>query len=188
MTQETIGGYNIVGELGRGAMGVVYRAFDPRISRPVAIKVIRVTPEATAEESSQLRQRLIREASAAGKLSHPSIVTVYQLGEDGQNVFIAMEFVQGTSLGEAMRKERISPSRCIQILQQVAEGLDYAHKAGVVHRDIKPANILIREDGQAKIADFGIAKVIESATSYMTQEGTTLGSPSYMSPEQVRAA
>lgn len=187
MIPETIGNYKIMGELGRGAMGVVYHAFDSGIGRPVAIKVIRVNPDATAEENAQLRQRLIREASAAGKLSHPAIVTVYQLGEEGQNVFIVMEFVQGIALADGMKAERLSQARCIEMLRQLADGLDYAHRFGVVHRDVKPANILIRDDGKVKIADFGIAKMIESSTQHLTQVGLSIGSPSYMSPEQVKA-
>jgi ankyrin repeat protein/predicted Ser/Thr protein kinase len=184
---ETIGGYKVVAELGRGAMGIVYRAFDPSIGRPVAIKTIYIAPEATAEESAELRQRLIREASAAGKLSHPSIVTVYQLGEHGSDIFIAMEFVNGKSLFEAMQAGPIPRERALEILTQLADGLDFAHRSGVVHRDVKPANLLIREDGAVKIADFGIAKVMAATTQRMTQAGFSMGSPQYMSPEQVKA-
>ncbi len=188
MDRQSIGSYKIVGELGRGAMGVVYHAMDPAIGRPVAVKVIRLSSDMTADESAQLRQRLIREASAAGKLSHPNLVTVYQLGEENQEVFIAMEFVQGHPLRQLMIHEGgIPQARSLDILRQVADGLDYAHRAGVVHRDVKPDNILIREDGCAKIADFGIAKIIESTTHHMTQAGVSMGSPSYMSPEQVKA-
>ena len=114
-------------------------------------------------------------------------MTVYQLGEEGQNVFIVMEFVKGTPLDDMMKAQRLDPARCLEILRQIADGLDYAHRAGVVHRDVKPANILIREDGNVKIADFGIAKMVENSTHHMTQVGFTIGSPSYMSPEQVKA-
>jgi ankyrin repeat protein len=188
MGEQSIGGYRIVGELGRGAMGIVYHAFDPAIGRPVAVKVIRLASDMTVEDRAQLRQRLIREASAAGKLSHPNLVTVYQLGEEGEDVFIAMEFVKGSSLRQMITRDVGMPrERCLEILRQIADGLDYAHRAGVVHRDIKPDNILIREDGCAKVADFGIAKIIESSTQHMTQVGASVGSPSYMSPEQVKA-
>ena len=169
-------------------MGVVYEAFDSGIGRPVAIKVIRVDPETTADLGAELRHRLIREASAAGRLSHPNIVTVYQLGEDGADVFVVMEFVSGDTLQNVLRaRGKYSPAEATGILKQAAEGLDYAHRAGVIHRDIKPANILIREDGGVKIADFGIAKMVKTATEVRTSAGVSLGSPSYMSPEQVRA-
>jgi len=188
MDRQSIGNYKIIDELGRGAMGVVYQGFDPAIGRPVAIKVIRVMSDMTADESAQLRQRLIREASAAGKLSHPNLVTVYQLGEEGQDVFIVMEYVKGSGLRQLMAQDGgIEQTRAMNILRQAAEGLDYAHRAGIVHRDIKPDNILVREDGCVKIADFGIAKLIESTTQHMTMAGASIGSPSYMSPEQVKA-
>lgn len=187
MSPQTIGNYQILGELGRGAMGVVYHAHDPGIGRPVAIKVIRVESGASAEEGAQLRQRLVREASAAGNLSHPGIVTVHQLGDDGHNVFVVMEYVPGVSLDKMLaNRARLDPRYVLEILRQVAEALDYAHQAGIVHRDVKPANILVRSDGCVKIADFGIAKMLQGAAQTMTATGVSLGSPAYMSPEQVR--
>ncbi len=187
MTPERIGGYEILSELGRGAMGVVYHAHDKAIDRPVAIKVIRIDAGTTAQEGVLLRQRLIREASTAGKISHPGIVTVHQLGEDGDNVFIVMEFVEGSSLEKMLvTNGGQDPAWGLDILAQIAVALDYAHKADVVHRDIKPANILIRSDGRVKIADFGIAKMTASTTT-LTSTGVSLGSPAYMSPEQVQA-
>jgi serine/threonine-protein kinase len=182
-----IGNYTILNELGRGAMGVVYKAFDPAIGRPVAIKVIRIDPGTTAEEGALLRQRLIHEAGAAGNLSHPGIVTVYQLGEDGQNVFVAMEFVEGASLENMLASARPNPPFALNILHQIADALDYAHRAGVVHRDIKPANILVRGDGRAKVADFGVAKLTAATSPSMTVAGQSIGSPAYMSPEQLQA-
>ena len=159
MKPARIGGYEILSELGRGAMGVVYHGQDAAIGRPVAIKVIRVDAGTTAEESAQLRQRLIREASAAGKLYHPGIVMVHQLGEDGNSVFIVMEYVDGSSLERVLiDNPAIDRERALDILAQVAVALDYAHRAGVVHRDVKPANILVRPDGRVKIADFGIRR------------------------------
>ncbi len=188
MNPARIGGYEILGELGRGAMGVVYRARDAAIGRPVAIKVIRVDAGISLEQGAQLRQRLIREAGVAGNISHPGIVTVYQLGEDSDAVFIAMEFVEGASLEHLLT---INPSleraRALDILAQIAVALDYAHKGNVVHRDIKPANILVRSDGRVKIADFGIAKLNTDASGGMTGTGVSIGSPAYMSPEQIQA-
>ncbi len=191
MNDSYIGGYRILGELGRGAMGVVYHAFDPKIGRPVAIKQIRVDPGATADQGAQLRQRLVREASAAGNLSHPGIVTVYQLGEEGTDVFIVMEYVAGASLERALAVGTgMDLNRKLEILRQTAEALDFAHRAGIVHRDVKPANILLREDGVVKVADFGIAKMTQEMTvsQNLTAAGSSLGSPAYMSPEQIRAA
>jgi serine/threonine-protein kinase len=189
MNPTRIGGYEILGELGRGAMGVVYHARDAAIGRPVAIKVIRIDAGTSAEESANLRQRLIREASVAGKIYHPGIVTVHQLGEEGSNVFIVMEFVEGSSLERLLsHNPKLDHAWALDILAQIAVALDYAHKAGVVHRDIKPANILVRADGRVKIADFGIAKMTASATSGMTAAGVSIGSPAYMSPEQIQAS
>jgi len=189
MIPERIGGYEIIGELGRGAMGVVYHGRDAAIGRPVAIKVIRIDAGTTPNEGAELRQRLIREASVAGKIYHPGIVTVHQLGEDGDNVFIVMEFVEGSSL-ERLLTQNPAPDRAwsLDILAQAAVALDYAHQAGVVHRDVKPANILVRSDGRVKIADFGIAKLTAGATSGLTAAGMSIGSPAYMSPEQIQAS
>lgn len=187
MNPGHIGGYEILGEIGRGAMGVVYRAHDAGIGRTVAIKVIRIDPGTSPEEGTQLRQRLIREASVAGKIYHPGIVAVHQLGEDGADVFIVMEFVEGNSLEHLlMNNPVLNRAWTLDILDQIASALDYAHKGGVVHRDIKPANILVRGDGRVKIADFGIAK-FNSATSGLTGTGVSIGSPAYMSPEQIQA-
>jgi ankyrin repeat protein/predicted Ser/Thr protein kinase len=188
MNPATIGGYEILGELGRGAMGVVYHARDTSIGRPVAIKVIRLDPGTSPEEGALLRQRLIREASAAGKMYHPGIVTVHQLGEDGANVFIVMEYVEGSSLEHLLSNNpMLNRAWTLDILAQIAAALDYAHKEGVVHRDVKPANILVRGDGRVKMADFGIAKITASATAGMTGTGISMGSPAYMSPEQIQA-
>ncbi|HTB11324.1 MAG TPA: ankyrin repeat domain-containing protein [Bryobacteraceae bacterium] len=188
MNPARIGGYEILSELGRGAMGVVYHARDAAIGRPVAIKVIRIDPGTSPQEGAELRQRLIREASVAGKISHPGIVTVYQLGEDGDNVFIAMEFIEGSSLERLLvHNPTLDRAWALDILAQIAVALDYAHKGNVVHRDIKPANILVRADGRVKIADFGIAKLTAGGTTGMTAAGVSVGSPAYMSPEQIQA-
>ena len=188
MDPERIGGYEILSELGRGAMGVVYHAHDSAIGRPVAIKVIRIDAGMPAAESLELRQRLIREASAAGQIYHPGIVTVHQLGEEGDNVFIVMEYVEGASLDRLLTSNpEFGSAWALDVLAQVAVALDYAHKSNVVHRDIKPANILVRSDGRVKIADFGIAKFTSGAATGMTGTGVSLGSPAYMSPEQIQA-
>ncbi|MGE5570972.1 MAG: protein kinase domain-containing protein [Rhodospirillales bacterium] len=182
---ETIGRYQILGELGRGAMGIVYRALDPAINRPVAIKTIRLAEFTDEAERERLRDRLFREAQSAGILSHPNIVTVYDVGEQDDVTYIAMEFVNGPSLEKVLlNPEPPEPQKVISILQQTAAALDFAHKKGIVHRDIKPANIMLDEEGVAKITDFGVAKITQS--QQMTQTGTVLGTPNYMSPEQVQ--
>ena len=182
---ESIGRYQIVKELGHGAMGVVYQAVDPTIGRQVAIKTIRLDEVDDADERAKLRERLFREARSAGILSHPGIVTIYDMEERGDIAFIAMEFVDGPTLDQLLSsKQAIAPERLINILRQTAAALDYAHAKGIVHRDIKPANIMMASDGAVKITDFGIAKVTTS--QQYTQTGTILGTPNYMSPEQVQ--
>jgi serine/threonine-protein kinase len=181
----SIGPYRIQAELGRGGMGVVYLAVDPAIGREIAVKVIRVDPFADAEQTAELRLRLSREAAAAGRLNHPGIVTVHQLGTHEDVVYIAMEFLQGTSLDKLLQSGAMRDAReAMRVLEQIAEALDYAHSMGIVHRDVKPANILVREDGTAKITDFGIAKI---RSQNVTQTGASLGTPEYMSPEQIMA-
>jgi predicted Ser/Thr protein kinase len=166
-------------------MGVVYLAVDPAIGRQIAVKVIRVDPFVDAEQAAQLRLRLSREAAAAGRLNHSGIVTVYQLGEHQDTIYIAMELLQGSSLERVLQSGAMRNVRqVIHLLEQIAEALDYAHSMGVVHRDIKPANILVREDGIAKITDFGIAKI---CSQNVTSTGTALGTPEYMAPEQIMA-
>lgn len=182
---EKIAHYEVTGELGRGGMGVVYKAIDPNIQRPVAIKIIQLDG-LSKPQASEVKERFLREARAAGKLMHPSIVTIYQAGEDEGLNYIAMEYVDGTTLDEMLKPgEPVEVERALEIAIRVADALDYAHKNGVVHRDIKPANIIVTEDGEVKVMDFGIAKV-EGST--LTREGVMMGSPSYMSPEQVMGA
>lgn len=183
--QPSIGPYETQSELGRGGMGIVYLALDPAIGRQIAVKVIRVDAFADPDQAAEVRLRFSREAAAAGRLNHPGIVTVYQLGERGDTIYIAMEFVQGTSLDRILKSGPMRDVRqVIRLLEQVAEALDYAHSMGIVHRDVKPANILVREDGKAKITDFGIAKI---CSQNVTQTGASLGTPDYMSPEQIMA-
>ncbi|SPE41944.1 Serine/threonine protein kinase (fragment) [Candidatus Sulfopaludibacter sp. SbA3] len=182
---DRIGRYKIVRELGRGAMGVVYHAIDPNIGRPVAIKTIRLSDVANGEEQKRLRERLFREARSAGMLSHPGIVTIYDVEEQDGLAYIAMEYVDGPTLDQVLSGPGpIAPEGMFSILAQTAAALDYAHQKSIVHRDIKPANIMIAADGMAKIADFGIAKITTSEQFTMT--GSIVGTPHYMSPEQVQ--
>lgn len=173
-------------ELGRGAMGVVFRARDPKIDRTVAIKTISV-PGADAKDAEHYRQRFFREAQAAGRLSHPGIVTIYDVGEDEatHTPFIVMECVEGESLDRlvaAAASGTLPRATALDLVQHIAEALDYAHSQGIVHRDIKPANIMVTAGAQPKIADFGIAKVSLAET---TLPGHVVGTPAYMSPEQL---
>lgn len=179
---RTIGRYQVVAELGRGAMGVVYLAFDPVIGRQVALKTILVG--AVAEDAEEFRQRLFREAAAAGALTHPNIVTIHDVVHEAGTTAVAMEFVEGETLAALIARRAPLPlDEAVSIFAQVATGLDYAALRGIVHRDIKPANILIGADGRPRIADFGIARLPQSN---LTMSGAVLGSAGYMSPEQVR--
>lgn len=181
---QQFGRYQILGELGRGAMGVVYRALDPAIGRPVAIKTIRLAEITDVSQRARLRDRLLREAQAAGILSHPGIVAIYDVGQEGDMAYIAMEFVSGVSLDRLMIGEPLRPEAILNVLRQTAAALDYAHKKGIVHRDVKPANLMLDEDGVLKITDFGVAKI--STSQHYTQAGTVIGTPNYMSPEQIQ--
>lgn len=185
-TMHQLGRYEIVAELGRGAMGAVFRARDPKIDRTVAIKTISV-PASSKHDAEHYRQRFFREAQAAGRMSHPGIVTIYDVGEDEttQTPFIVMECVEGNSLDRlvaATPAGKLLREIALKLLRQIAEALDYAHRQGIVHRDIKPANIMVTAEGQPKIADFGIAKVAMAET---TLPGHVVGTPAYMSPEQL---
>ena len=187
---DRIGRYKIVRELGRGAMGVVYHAIDPNIGRPVAIKTIQLSGPRSQQEQERLRERLFREARSAGILSHPGIVTIYDVEQQGDLAYIAMEYVDGPTLDQMLSgQEALNPDLLFSILAQTAAALDYAHQKGIVHRDIKPANIMISgpnsgSPGTVKITDFGIAKV--TASEQFTMTGAIVGTPHYMSPEQVQ--
>jgi serine/threonine protein kinase len=177
------GRYQIVKELGRGSMGVVYQGFDPVIGRTVAIKTMLIEG-LSAAEFQEYKARFQREAQAAGILAHPNIVTVYDFGEDSGVLFLAMEYLDGKSLQELVEKQNILPVETIvPIFEQVCSALDHAHRSNIVHRDIKPANIMILNSGLVKVTDFGIAKIMSMG---MTQAGQILGTPNYMSPEQVK--
>jgi TolB-like protein/predicted Ser/Thr protein kinase len=182
---RTIGHHEIVDLLGEGGMGIVYRARDTRLGRPVALKVIR--PEFA--ESVDLQQRLEREAQAASALNHPNILTIYEIGTDEGVTFIAMEYVPGGTLAEALASGPLAVDRALSLTAQVADALAAAHAAGIVHRDLKPSNIMLAADGRAKVVDFGIAKLVgvesdDTAKTALTASGTVLGSAPYMSPEQ----
>ena len=166
-------------------MGVVFEAVDPTIGRTVAIKTVRLREVDDSDQRNRLRERLFREARSAGVLSHPNIVTIYDMDEEDGVAYIAMQFVNGPTV-EALQEKQdsITPERIFRIIRQTAAGLDFAHSKGIVHRDIKPANIMIDDDGTVKIADFGIAKA--GASGNLTGSGTIIGTPNYMSPEQVQ--
>jgi serine/threonine-protein kinase len=181
---DRIGRYKIVRELGRGAMGVVYHAIDPNIGRPVAIKTIQFGSNRTPEELERMRDRLFREARSAGILSHPGIVTIYDVDQQDDLAFIAMEFVDGPTLEQMLSTGSVPGERMFSVLGQTAVALDYAHSKGIVHRDIKPANIMLTADGTCKITDFGIAKIASS--DQLTRTGAIVGTPHYMSPEQIQ--
>jgi CHASE2 domain-containing sensor protein/predicted Ser/Thr protein kinase len=178
-----IGRYQVIRELGRGEMGVVYLGKDPKINRLVAIKTVRFGDAVDDEEVKPIKERFFKEAEAAGRLSHPNIVTVYDVGEDHDLSYIAMEYIEGKNLtmfckGDSLMSIKVA----LKIVGTVAQALDYAHSQGVVHRDIKPGNIMLVRNGTIKITDFGIARI---ATSSRTRTGIIMGTPTYMSPEQL---
>src|SRR3990172_6035311 len=179
---DHVGRYRIIGEVGKGAMGVVYRATDPTIGRTVALKTMRV--DVHGIEAEEMLQRFRNEAKAAGVMNHSNIVTIYDAGEQDGMFYIAMECIEGVTLHRLLADKQVLPAdQVIEYSRQVCAGLDYAHSHGVVHRDMKPANLMIESDGTLKIMDFGIAK---SGGTGMTTAGQVLGTPNYMSPEQVK--
>jgi serine/threonine-protein kinase len=181
MAKKKIGRYKILGELGRGAMGIVYKADDPNLDRQVALKTIILDED--AEGAKEYKKRFMLEAKAAGKLNHPSIVTTFDYGEEDGLAYLAMELLEGTDLRTRLQKEAIPAAEAVEIARQIAEGLAYAHARGVVHRDIKPGNIMLNGGGQAKIMDFGLARM--RMADHKTSTGMVLGTPRYMSPEQI---
>jgi serine/threonine-protein kinase len=183
MEAAKLGRYVIQSELGRGAMGVVYKANDTVLERTVAVKTVNMALE--REGAEKYEARFYQEARAAGSLNHPNIVTVYDVGKEGDIAYMAMEFIEGVEVRSMIAEGRAVPvAQAVSIAAQVAEGLAYAHQHGVVHRDVKPANIMVVKDGLVKITDFGIARM-RAASDELTQTGVMLGSPKYMSPEQV---
>jgi serine/threonine protein kinase len=179
-----IGRYEVLAELGRGAMGVVYRARDPQIDRAVALKTLRPDLGLPADAFAELKKRFYQEATAAGRLSHPNIVAVHDVLDVEGVPYIVMECLEGRTLADLIAAEgRLDPPRAIRLFVQVCDALDYAHARGVVHRDIKPGNIVVTPGDVAKVTDFGIARV---SGSTVTQTGAVLGTPAYMAPEQLR--
>lgn len=181
---EKIGRYTILGILGKGGMGIVYKALDPEIEREVAIKTIRFDTLVDGTEKDEVMTRFIREAKAAGRLSHSNIITIYDVCREKDTTYIVMQYVEGQSLqGLINSGKKFSPQEIIELMTPLCDCLDYAHASGIVHRDIKPGNILIDKSGKPYLADFGVARI---ETSTLTQSGTTVGTLSYMSPEQIK--
>ncbi len=174
------GKYRIQDEIGRGGMGIVYRAEDIKLSRPVALKFL--PPELIRDMNA--RERFVQEARAAAALAHPNICTVYEVDDSGEHPFIAMEYVEGETLREKTRRGPLPLEEALTLASQAAEGLEAAHRKGIIHRDIKSSNIMVTDKGQAKIMDFGLAKL--RGGSSLTKEGATIGTVAYMSPEQAR--
>ncbi len=183
---KRLGRYEILDEIGRGGMAIVYRATDTALGRTVAIKTIRLAEQGTPEEAVTLRDRLMREAQAAATLSHPNVVAVYDVGQEGDITYVVMEYVHGMTLDRALQQPDAprSPEAKLKIVEEVARALDYAHAHGVVHRDVKPGNIFVEKGGGVKLGDFGVAKITWGRT--MTEAGTLMGSPHYMAPEQLK--
>lgn len=182
-TKPTVGRYEILGELGQGAMGVVYKGKDPKINRLVAIKTIRFSDDFEEEQIRDVKGRFLKEAELAGKLSHPSIISIHDVGEDYELTYMAMELLDGKDLDSFCQKDTLLPLRKIlYIIAETADALNYAHSQGVIHRDVKPGNIMLLKNGHVKVTDFGIAKAMSSSH---TKTGIILGTPNYMSPEQI---
>lgn len=179
LTAESIAYYEILAELGRGGMGVVYKARDQRLGRLVALKVILAGSHAGAAE----RQRFQIEVEAAAQLQHPNIVQVYEVGQDGERPYMALEYCQGGSLEDRIRDQPQPPREAAQLSATLAEALHHAHQAGIIHRDVKPANVLLAANDIPKLADFGLAKRMNE-TDGLTQTGAIVGSLGYMAPEQ----
>src|ERR1700756_5326549 len=184
-TMIRAGRYEILGELGRGAMGVVYRATDPVIGRTVAVKTIRLSEEGTGLSRPELLSRFQTEARAAGLLAHPNIVVVYDAGEESGLYYITMELIEGKSLQALLDSGHSFPvPRVLRIMEQTCSALQFAHERNIIHRDIKPANLMLTADDTVKVTDFGTAKILQFGTVQQTTH--VMGTPSYMSPEQVK--
>lgn len=175
------GRYKIVDQLGKGSVGEVYLAHDPHIDRKVALKVLHKEHLA----SKKIIKRFIKEAKAIGRLSHPNIVNVYDVGKDHGTIYIAMEYIEGQPLNEVLQSNKFDITSIVSIGRQVAATLDYAHQKGIVHRDVKPSNLIITDNHQVKLTDFGIAHFEDASITLQTCSGDILGTPAYMSPEQV---
>ena len=186
MTPTRIGRYEILRTLGKGAMGIVYLAQDPQIERTLALKTVRFDSPSQSFGVAEAKARFLKEAKISGRLQHPNIVTVYDVGEDAGVLYLAMEYVSGGSLSQRLADPGEFPIvERIRILSEVSDALAHAHQRGVIHRDVKPANILLTDASVAKVTDFGIGKLLSGDTD-LTTAGQMVGSPAYMSPEQVR--
>ena len=186
MSTTRIGRYEIVRPLGKGAMGVVYLARDPQIEREVALKTVRFDSPNPSFKIEEAKARFLKEARISGRLQHPHIVTVFDVGEDGGNLYLAMEYVPGGSFSQRLQEPNpLSIEERIRVVAEVAQALGHAPERGVIHRDVKPANILLTQSGSAKVTDFGIGKLLTGDTE-LTSTGQMVGSPAYMSPEQIR--
>ena len=179
---QTIGRYQVQDSIGYGAMGAVYKAFDPLIKRTLAIKTIRLDIPRQSPQYKSFIERFYHEARISGTLSHPNIVTLFDIGEEAGIPYLAMEFVEGETISSILERGiRFPPEKVIGLISQIASAVDYAHSKGVIHRDIKPSNLILYEGERVKVTDFGIAKLVSAE---ITHSGTLLGTPSYMSPEQ----
>jgi serine/threonine-protein kinase len=179
--EQQYGRYQIQKELGHGTMGVVYLAHDPHIDRPVALKVLR----ADKVVSEEFVHRFLKEARAIGRLTHPNIVVVYDVGRDHGTIYIAMEYLEGSPFDKVIRSGKPDHSTWGKVGAQLADTLAYAHDKGIIHRDIKPSNIIMTQTGHIKLTDFGIARIEDPEATLQTRVGDILGTPAYMSPEQV---
>jgi len=180
---DKLGKYKILEELGKGAMGVVYKALDPDIDREVAIKLIRFDTMTEEGDMEDMVRRFIREAQSAGRLEHPNIVTIYEVGREANQSYIVMQYIEGDSLKKIISsRKKMALPEVVQMIARLCDALDYAHKHKIIHRDIKPANILVNKAGQPFLVDFGVARVDMST---LTQSGAIVGTPSYMAPEQI---
>jgi len=185
---QTLGRYQLERVLGKGAMGIVYEALDPKLHRKVAIKTILVD-QLDAETAKDFSMRFEREARAVARLNHPNIVQVYDFGKEGKVAYIVMEFIRGTELKSSLAgNQLVDRKECVRVMCELLDALDFAHEAGVIHRDIKPANVMLDSQGRAKLTDFGVARLTDSDKTSVerTQAGTMVGTPAYMSPEQCK--
>jgi serine/threonine-protein kinase len=185
---QTLGRYVLERVLGKGAMGIVYEALDPKLHRKVAIKTILIS-QLDEETAKDFSMRFVREAHAVARLNHPNIVQVYDFGEEGDIAYLVMEFIRGNELKSALITNQVfDRKQCVRIMCELLDALDFAHEAGVVHRDIKPANVMLDSQGRAKLTDFGVARVTDAdrTNAERTQAGTMVGTPAYMSPEQIQ--
>src|SRR4051812_20762727 len=183
---QTLGRVRLPRKIGTGAMGVVYEAVDPKLNRSVAIKTI-LKSQFDEEVAREYSVRFREEAQAAARLNHPNIVQVYDFGEEGDIAFIVMELIRGKDLKHCFDANmRFAPKDFVRMMCELLSALDYAHQAGVVHRDIKPGNIMLDVQSRVKLMDFGVARITDSERTHRTQVGTMVGTPAYMSPEQVQ--